>query len=335
MPANWNYFAPAAAAGVVYVARAEFDDVVALDAATGAERWRCTTPVCDSGQPDLIDGPALMGGLLYVANQENFVAVDTTDGTVAWCFEHHSNWGWSPPAVEKGSVYAVNALDGLYALDRLTGSLRWRFELDPEKSWWVGGGRIATVAEGLVFVDGRALDAETGEVVWQIDRDRHDWRCPVVSENRLYLLSSPWPHQAVHALDARTGADLWSASPRGSYHVNLPVTSSGRLFITDGVAIHALDATSGAASWRYAPDGGLHNWDRPNCAPVVAGDTLYVDTGGRGDTRMLLAINAETGREEWRFPLPSLDRKTGTMTVDEGVVYAPVWLGLVAVEGTG
>ena len=132
----------AAAHGTLFYG--SYPDVVALDEATGAVRWR--TPVFFGA---VQGSPAVADGLVFVETSE-LVALDAGTGKVVWTAPAASQWG---PSVANGVVYA-SSLDGEWdAYDERDGSLLW--------SVTVGGGcggtcthSIPVVADGTLYLAG-------------------------------------------------------------------------------------------------------------------------------------------------------------------------------------
>ena len=119
---------PAVSGGVVYVG-ARDGWHYALDAATGAERWRV-----DHKVSWVNTSPAVSEGVVYVGSSDgHFVqAVEAATGAERWRF---STTGivWSSPALAGEHLYIGEGNGTLYALDRQTGKEAWRYRV---------GGRI-------------------------------------------------------------------------------------------------------------------------------------------------------------------------------------------------
>jgi outer membrane protein assembly factor BamB len=116
--------------------------VYALEASTGAVRWR----VHDSMHA--YSAPAVADGVLYVGSTEGSVAaLDARTGTVRWRFQTDGPVG-SLPAVANGVVYAAFNDGSVYALNAKTGAQRWRFQTDGAQ----GMAPSPVVANGAVYV---------------------------------------------------------------------------------------------------------------------------------------------------------------------------------------
>ena len=112
---------PAVAGGTVYVgARDGF--LYALDAATGARRWRF-----DHKVSWVNSSPAVVDGVVFVGSSDGrfLQAVDST-GKELWRATT-DNLVWSSPAVAGSVVYFGDGTGRLHAVDRRTGTERWAF----------------------------------------------------------------------------------------------------------------------------------------------------------------------------------------------------------------
>lgn len=113
---------------------------------------------------------------------------------------------------------------------------------------------------------------------------------PVIVDGRVYLGTM---HGVMHAMDAATGEDLWTARLDGGILHSAAVVD-GRCFVgsLDG-RVYALDAVTGQTLWAYRTGLGIWN------APVVVDGTVYI--GSRDG--FFYAFEAETGQLRWRTEL--------------------------------
>jgi outer membrane protein assembly factor BamB len=137
--------APAVANGTIY-AIGDDGSLVALDAATGTERWRRALTT-DPGQPtSQITSPTVAGEGVFIALRDGtLIAFDQDDGAESW----RMSIGASVAAalVAAGDVLYLGGLDGVVrAVDADTGAELWTFTLDG----WVSG--PLAVAGGQVYV---------------------------------------------------------------------------------------------------------------------------------------------------------------------------------------
>lgn len=134
----------------------------------------------------------------------------------------------------------------LYARDAFSGMLLWERPYDvvledySHKAFW---NRPALIAVGdLVYIQGAALDAATGEPVFQFEGN------PVTCVAGILITSQ------MQALDAVTGAPLWSHGEQAA----AVVVAESRVFLVEGewpegggtVDLVCLDLKSGDEVWR-------------------------------------------------------------------------------------
>ena len=171
-------------AGVVYFA----DDhaVYALDARTGAKRWRARfgPDVAHPGHDwDFFQSsPTVAGGRLYVGSGDgNLYAFDAATGATAWTFATKGRVR-STPAVAGGTVY-VGSFDGnLYAISAESGTLRWHFKTKGNADFPIGEVQSSPSVDGTtVFFgsrDGFLYAVDSGCTKrWSVD-EHESWGSP-------------------------------------------------------------------------------------------------------------------------------------------------------------
>ncbi len=149
-------------------------------------------------------------------------------------------------------------------------------------------------------------------LAWSYDtgNDRGHEATPIVADGRMYLTAS-W--SVVHALDAATGAPLWTFDPEVDREVgrwaccdvvNRGVALwKGRVYVgaLDGRLI-ALDAETGAVEWDVQTTDPAKPYTITG-APRVVADKVIIGNGGAeyGVRGYVTAYDAENGDEVWRF----------------------------------
>lgn len=139
---------------------------------------------------------------------------------------------------------------------------------------------------------------------------------PVTLGGRIFLHSRQGEEEVVTALDPATGKTLWRSAYAAPYTMNsaatrhgkgvksTPVVASGRLY-TYGISsiLSAFDAASGKLLWRkefskqYRETSPLYG---VAMSPLLEQGLLIVQAGGP-DEGALLAFDAVTGAEKWRW----------------------------------
>ncbi len=170
-PAEYQPTAPTAAGGLIFLGGSD-GKVRALSAATGALKWTFLTagPI---KQP-----PTIWNGRAYVGSGDGYIyALEAATGRLLWRFqaaplEHRimvygalcSTWPVNTGVlVEDGVAYAGAGIidyDGtyIYALDAITGELKWKNDtsghLDPDIRKGVSAQGILTIADGRLWLAG-------------------------------------------------------------------------------------------------------------------------------------------------------------------------------------
>lgn len=252
--------------------------VHALQLASGAEQWVSSEVLDSATSPTAVDGLVIIG-----TGRGDLAALDARTGDRRWRLIL-SRVAVRDPAAAPGTIY-VGTADGIFsALRTSDGSVLWSkdFRGDP-----LGA---PTVAAGLVFSGSRsdepggrlrALDAATGDVIWQTDEP---WFAPAVSNG---LAVSGRDDGFLVARDVRTGAERWRFVAGGGSIRGPAIYGSTVVFGADQDRwIGAVDLASGGFLWRYDIDGSNQ------CCVAVAKGYVVVGTmsgsvyvvGGDGST---------------------------------------------------
>lgn len=224
--------------------------VVALSAADGEPEW--TYPVPDDLATD--DSPA---------------SGDDDRGP-----------DWYPatrPAVRDGTVYAVDALRRVHAVDAATGALEW-IQSSTADGALSGRTVVATPSVILLLGDERVvgLDPSDGGELWRQRLDGHladagGRFAGAVADGRLIVVVTPEDgSQAVVALDTESGRELWRRQTDAL--TGLPTVADGRVYLSAYDDIRCLDAGDGRRRWRVLGDEDAS----PYGTPVPAEGGLYV-----------------------------------------------------------
>lgn len=135
-----------------------------------------------------------------------------------------------------------------------------------------------------------ALDAATGEILWQYDVNDHVDDAVTVYEGNVYIAAdSAW------CLNAVTGQRVWAFKPAPGFKMNgTPALGEGVAYFThvpdwNSVQVFALDAFTGEVVWSV-----LHTGYTTGCLTLHDG-VLYLPTYDGS----LYAIDAESGQTLW------------------------------------
>lgn len=144
----------------------------------------------------------------------------------------------------------------------------------------------------LYFVDNngtaRALDADTGKILWERSVGRLNASSPAYYKHRLYIVNLVPGH--IVKLDAKTGKTIWKRSLPGRAESSPVVIDRTVYFGCEDGGLYALSTISGNVRWATSLGGAVKS------APAYYGGTLYVgDYGG-----YMNAVDAKTGKVEWQ-----------------------------------
>jgi outer membrane protein assembly factor BamB len=251
---------PAVASGLVFqtfllrppACRPDVDEhglLVALDAGTGAERWRVALPPTESS-------PLVADGLVWIGDWSGAVtAFDARTGCRRWTF-HADGAVKSSPTLAGERLFVATYGGRLYALDPATGAELWHASV--QQRLFSRGRFYSTpaAAHGRVFLgatDGKvyAYGARTGALRWSFSTGGYVYGSPALWRD-LVLVGS-YSHR-FYALDAATGGVRWSFDAHGPISGSASVVAGVVYVSTLAERTFALDAGSGRELWSF-PDG--------------------------------------------------------------------------------
>ncbi len=295
--------------------------LVALDLATGAEKWRATTPYSVRAAPAI--GTSSTGDVVVASLENGEVhAFALADGAPRWTFDLAAGIDslaasqWGPPAIEGDTAYiAIQGRIAALALD--DGTPRWKTDLFPEYAWLSSLAAIA-ISNGSAVAnvsrnDGMtSWNTATGDMKWRLKSGKtiaiHS--TPVIEGDDMFFINSAG---TVTRASLLTAQEKWSRSlivdgNEWAYSITAtPALANGRLFVpTQHSDLIALDATTGHELWRKTARPGPLNFahyrgSEPGFAasPVVTGDLVWIP----GPDGTLTAVAAATGQEVWKTSL--------------------------------
>ena len=209
----------------------------AVDHETGKLRWKLRTEGPVHATPGRANGLAWVTGCDAVLR-----GVRIADGTEMVLFDSGAYTAASP-AIADDTLYYGTFNNEVLAVDVGAGELRWRYE-HPERHFPFYAS--AAIADDLVIAAGRdklvhALDRETGEARWTFRaRARFD-SSPAVAGNRVYAGNADG---RLYVLDLETGEKL-SEFHAGAAIMGSPALAGGRIvFGTQDGTLFALGPAS-------------------------------------------------------------------------------------------
>ncbi len=144
----------------------------------------------------------------------------------------------------------------------------------------------------LYFVDNsgyaRALEADTGRVLWKRRIGRLNASSPAYSRHRIYIVNLVPGH--IVKLDAKNGKIVWKKSLPGRAESSPVIVGRTVYFGCENGELFAVSTISGDVRWSTPLGGAIKS------APAYHRGTLYVgDYGG-----YMNAVDAKTGALKWQ-----------------------------------
>ncbi|WP_394742492.1 outer membrane protein assembly factor BamB family protein [Natronococcus roseus] len=331
----------AVADGAVYVGT-ESGQVRELDSETGDGSTLADLDDSEHRSDDVpVRAVTAAGDRLYLVS-DGVYAVDAATGEELWTFEEtalESGSGIETPAVvADGTVYAGGY--GLYAIDAESGEERWHFETEtlPETAdgfdgsvgWLVSS--APAVARGTVVCNTAlsilyAIDVETGEEVWSLERADRLRGTPAVDDDVIYQAEDG----GVSAIDLETGETHWRTETSELSVQGSPAVADDTVYLAGGPLV-GFDAETGDERWRVDLDS---EYERTvtvgRTSPIATDEAVYV---AEDDRSAVFAVSIADEAVRWSTEPTDRIGTHGGLALADGPVYALRADGtLVALEG--
>lgn len=254
--------------------------IYGLDARTGTPAWTVVT-----GGP-VVACPRLVGGVVYIGSSDHvFRAIELATGRPVWSYDGIEGFVETKPLVSDDKV-VFGAWDGcLYALDRKTGKLAWKWQGEEPSPYYSPAACWPVAANGNVFIVTpvpwmTAINLASGREIWGTD----NWAVREsigLSEDgqRVYVRTT---EDVIAALspDADGSEAVWETNTGFGADIN-----SAMLVEKDGVVFYgtknglliAIDATTGAVKWKHRVGVALLN----TVTPLSGREVVVTDFDGR------------------------------------------------------
>lgn len=214
---------------------------------------------------------------------------------------------------------------------------KWTFD-DFTKIGYDGNfeGNWPIIDEDKVFIapeDIFALDLKTGKKVWSYAEEGRSFfpRGLAAGNGKLFVSVNAddnlrtLPPGFVYALDESMGKFLWRYQTQKGVSHSLPLFAGNKVFVGDDSGnIYALNANNGNLIWKkYLNAEVIHS------SPAYSNGMVFVGTEGSQRSNAmpshLYALDAETGKELWRFKLDYIQGKLNlihaTPAIADDVAY--------------
>jgi outer membrane protein assembly factor BamB len=283
-------------------------------------------------------GAVVADSTLFLGSMEGqLVALNTANGVRVWPQDFTmktsapaGGFGCAPgstvvaiygtPAVGGDLVYAGGYDGKIYALNTVSGDLRWVYPREGKLQAIVGG---PAVSQGKVYIASAnrkvyALEATTGDKKWEFQTGDKIWSTPAVSGDTVYIGSFD---KKLYALNAADGSKRWEFATEGAI-VSMPLVYNNTVYIGSfDRHLYALSAADGSLKWKSDFIAGKWFWagavsyNNTIYAPSLDGKVYVVDaqTGGKIAEPYLGAPISSS---------PVIVGKLVIAVTEDGVVYA-------------
>ncbi len=262
--------------GIVYFGACD-KNVYAVGLNTGEEIWRFPT------QGQIIESIALDEGRVYAGSYDGKMYALDRKGNLIWEFNAGDKIA-SAPQVHGGNIYFGCKDGNVYALDR-NGSLLWKFRTNGPI------GSPVTVYKDRIYAGSLdynlySIDLE-GNLVWKFAAKSYVGG-PCIHRDVIHFGSFD---KCVYAMDME-GRMLWKFRTDDIIPVSTNIAAHGGVIYFGSRDNNLYAVKDGRVLWKFKTSNMILS------KPVIdSGMVYFCSTDGN-----LYALDAETGREKWRFP---------------------------------
>lgn len=243
----------------------------------------------------------------------------------------------SSPVSYNGNIFLCAIGNGgtqIVSISSDQGSINWRFKIKedvfatPIIASDIDGSDLLYVvslgskgsreyAPGSVM----AFDPLKGSLIWSINGLGHMYASPLLvkdvylgSKRRNILCVATYEEEGLHALDAATGESVWSEPQKGLGNIfSSPASAHGLIYVASQQGkVYAIDILTGEKRWTKEVNGNVV------ATLSVSQGKVYVALVGNGKKGGVIALNAGTGEEIWKFDVGDV---VTTPVSDGGRIY--------------
>ena len=214
----------------------------------------------------------------------NISALDIDSNNYIWV----KNLGWSSassPIVVDDKIF-VGSSEGLFTLNKETGSIFWKNEIDTVSS-------KPSFYDGIVYCSSHngniyALNSENGDLKWTYKTDDEIYSSPVVYNKVLYVGSNDG---YLYAIDIVSSGLKWKFETDGPV-VSAPLVYDNVLYFGSwDNNLYALEIETGNLKWKFTAGWGIDS------TPACYDGAIYVGS----EDNNFYAINSNDGTLKWMF----------------------------------
>ena len=165
-----------------------------------------------------------------------------------------------------------------------------------------------TIANGVVYMNGlkSVVAIQNGKRLWryQVPGDTQNLPTVQVSGTVVYLAtnanSAPYTENAIYALNAHTGQELWQY--HSSTSLSQLTSDQTLLYFSTRQDVGAVDSTTGRLQWQYQfSDGSPYSPSVPSLVATSGHLYLALWTSPYRAGTSLMAFDGRTGTVQWQM----------------------------------
>ncbi|HEU4653705.1 MAG TPA: PQQ-binding-like beta-propeller repeat protein [Steroidobacteraceae bacterium] len=279
--------------------------------------------------------PTVTREAIYVGSADGFVYAVKKSGDLIWKFDTGAAIAGAPAVTDKWVIVAGRSRR-VYALDRLDGSVRWSFEMQPTLAttteWNFYTAPPVVDADQVLVPSGDgalyALEPASGKLRWKFQTGDSLRAAPLVAGGTIY---QPSGDDFVYAL-SRDGKLRWKFETEGTQYdlsqgfIRSDIFSKPALqdrtlvFASRDGNVYAVDIDTHKLRWKFAYDT---TWAMSS---TVEGGAVFV---GWSINNKVNALDLRTGKMKWEFSSGAhtyttalIDGDTSYWGCADGKVYA-------------
>lgn len=298
--------------------------VATLEAPIASPQWTAKVSAAVNASP------ILSGDLVLIPAADGSIhALQAADGQPKWIYRESKVWDASVNA-DQEKVCAGAEGGQVLCLEAETGSLLWstilelevqsRLALTPE---WVYapttrvGAGLANDFTGGAFL--AALDAKTGQVVWQGVTENYILRRPVVHDDLVITGGAYQPadkpdgevETRLYAFSLEDGSLVWEHSSDNGLMRWVEASEDLVLFSAASETVYALRVEDGSLVWKYGPGYWMQ-------FPAFAQGGMFFGSGAE----LFHAVDVASGGDQWSYALDTASlNQVGRPIVRENQVW--------------
>jgi len=247
---------------------------------------------------------------------------------------HHgdNSFASSSPTTDGQRLYAWFGSVGVYCLD-FDGKIVWRKEMKPVRtrlSFGEGASPVVHAGRVIVIRDNEdqsyivALDAKTGETVWEAERDEPSaWATPLIVEanGRTQVITNA--SNRVRSYDLADGSLIWECGGQVGNVIPSPVTENGFVYCMSGYRGNACYALPLDAKGDITGSEQVA-WSHDRGTPYVPSPLLYDGLlyFNQSNNAILACLDAKTGETLIdRTRMPDISRIYASPVGAAGRIY--------------